>query len=126
MLRAADEERQSKAPRSQEDNVIVLNTRVHPDVFATAPKTMMDPGFCGCRWPLERTAENGDTLFCCNAKPDVLASYCPDHKRRAYQRSRTPAQIMADEAARDKRAANARKMGLRQALNFRSDKAAVR
>jgi hypothetical protein len=123
MQRAADEERQNKAPKPKEDNVIVL-TRVHPDTYAVAPKTMMDPCFCGCKWPLERTAENGDTLFCTNETPDRLDTYCPDHKRRAYQRSRTPAQIKADQAIREVRIANARAMGLRQAFDFRAKRAA--
>jgi hypothetical protein len=114
MQRAADEERQQKSGKPKEGNVIVLNTRVHPDVYALAPKVMMDPGFCGCRWPLERTAENGEMLFCCNATPDPLDTYCPDHKRRAYQRTRTPAQIAADEAHREARIIRARAMGLKQ------------
>lgn len=111
-------------PKSKEDNVILLSSRIHPDTFALSPKTMMDPCFRGCRWPLERTAYNGDMLFCCNDKSDPLDSYCTAHKQRAYQKTRTAAQIKADQALREVRIANARKMGLRQALDFRAKRAA--
>lgn len=124
--RAADLERQQRSPSTKEDNVIVLSARIHPDSFSVAPKTMMDPRYCGCKWPLERMADNGDMLFCCNDTPDTLDSYCTAHKARAYQKTRTPARIKADQAIREIRIANARKMGLRQAFDFRAGKRAAR
>lgn len=65
------------------------------DAIATEPKTMLDPAWGGCRWPLHRTTDDGDALFCCNARQQK-AVYCEGHTPFATQKARTPEQIAAD------------------------------
>lgn len=65
------------------------------DAIATEPKTLLDPAFGGCRWPLYRTAEDGSHLFCCNARP-VGRPYCDGHARFATTKT-LPAQMKAEE-----------------------------
>jgi hypothetical protein len=54
------------------------------DAIARAPKTIDDPAFGGCRWPLYRTAPDGQTLHCCNARE--AAPYCAEHRALAFTR----------------------------------------
>lgn len=69
----------------------------HPDDIATAPKGIMALTFNCCRWPLERTADDGSVLFCCNTRLEP-SSFCEAHRARAVvkTRQRTQAEIDAD------------------------------
>lgn len=73
---------------------------IHPDLIATAPADIMGLRLDSCRWPLERTDEHGDTLYCCNTK--TRGFYCEGHAQRAFTRQavRTEAQIKADAIRR--------------------------
>lgn len=48
---------------------------------------IIDPGFGGCRWPLN--GEGAETRFCCARKAGD--AYCADHKRIAYTAPSTSA-----------------------------------
>lgn len=80
------------------------------DAIATDPKVIGDPGFSGCRWPLHRTADDGQILHCCN--PRSALPYCEDHARLAHQKLRSPEQIAADAKTW---ASNVVRAGVRQA-----------
>lgn len=69
---------------------------LHADSISTNAVGIMALTSRCCRWPLQRVAEDGSTLFCANAKDDG-SSYCPGHRKRAAARQRTQAQIDADE-----------------------------
>lgn len=73
---------------------------IHPDLIATAPAGIMGLRLDSCRWPLERTDEHGDTLYCCNTK--TRGPYCEGHAKRAFtrQREKTPAELEAEHARR--------------------------
>jgi hypothetical protein len=77
----------------------VVVEEVNPDLISLHPRTIMDPLFGGCRWPLGLT-EDGSRLHCCH--PDGnLREYCPGHKRVAFQASRSPSQIAHDAKLRN-------------------------
>lgn len=69
------------------------------DLLAVEPKGIMALGNSCCRWPLNRTADDGSTLFCCNDRGSDRP-YCPGHALLAWQKTRTPEQIEADKALR--------------------------
>lgn len=69
------------------------------DGISKAPQKIIDADFGGCRWPLYRPAEDGQTLFCCNVRGQGQ-TYCRDHNRLAYQSVRTAQQIAADAKTR--------------------------
>lgn len=73
---------------------------IHPDLIATAPAGIMGLRFDSCRWPLERTDERGEALYCCNSRS--RGYYCDGHAQRAFTRAavRTEAHIKADAARR--------------------------
>lgn len=75
---------------------------VDPDTIATAPCCLTSLRLASCRWPLNRTADNGETLFCNNDKGEGR-SYCEGHAKRAY--SSTPE---SREAYRKRREADER------------------
>lgn len=87
----------------------ISERQVYLDAIATDPKTISDPAFGGCRWPLYRAADDGQTLMCCNARE--VAPYCAGHTRFAFQKHRTPDQIEADAEVW---ASNVVKSGARQ------------
>lgn len=71
---------------------------INPDLLSLHPRTIMDPLFGGCRWPVGMT-EDGEMLSCCNERGD-LRPYCSGHKRLAFQASRSPSQIAHDTKLR--------------------------
>ena len=78
---------------------------VHPDLIATAPAGIMALRLDSCRWPLERTDEHGDTLFCCNTRSRGL--YCEGHAKRAFTRAnvKSAADAQSDAERRAKQLA---------------------
>lgn len=98
--RAADlirHEREKAAP--------VAVPAVHPDLIATAPADIMGLRLDSCRWPLERTDEHGETLFCCNTRSRGF--YCEGHAKRAFTRAnaKSSADVESDAARRAKQLA---------------------
>lgn len=87
----------------------ISERQVYLDAIAADPKTISDPAFGGCRWPLYRAADDGQTIMCCNARETV--PYCAGHTRFAFQKHRTPDQIEADAEVW---ASNVVKSGARQ------------
>lgn len=82
-----------------------------PDMIATAPCCIDALRLMSCRWPLNRTAGNGETLFCNNDKVEGR-SYCEGHSRRAYVKSQSPEQRRAAQIERDRHRDEARSAGL--------------
>lgn len=109
---------QPAAPNASEGEA----TSVRADLIPLAPKTLLDPAFDAvraCRWPLPNPAADGQVLFCCNDRGS-LRPYCAGHLPRSRQRQRTPAQIAADEARREKHKRAAAAKGFRHnALHIR-------
>lgn len=87
----------------------ITERQAYLDSIATAPKTITDPAYGGCRWPLYRSAPDGSSLACCN--PRDVAPYCAAHTRFAFQKHRTPDQIEADTEVWAK---NIERSGVRQ------------
>lgn len=98
---------------AQEDKVVVL--RANPDDIATDPKGIMALTSNCCRWPLNRTADDGSMLFCCNTKLGGK-SYCEGHAKRAFQKTRTNEQKESDRKLREERMALARASGYRDSM----------
>lgn len=85
------------------------------DAIATAPKVITDPAFGGCRWPLHRTSEDGQTLHCCNSRE--AAPYCPGHARLAFAKTQ-PSDARRAEAAQIAANQKANAGAHRNALTF--------
>lgn len=103
LIRTAKETRAAPAPA------------VDPDTIATAPCCLTSLRLASCRWPLNRTADNGETLFCDNNKVEGR-SYCEGHAKRAYTKTQSPEQKFADQVQREQRRAEARAAGRRESL----------
>jgi hypothetical protein len=84
-------------PNLTRSSVSLEERRAEMDAIAIEPKTITDPAFGGCRWPLYRTAEDGQTLHCCNARPN--APYCQEHTFHAFQKYQWPEQITENRKA---------------------------
>jgi len=78
---------------------------VHPDLIAVAPADIMGLRLDSCRWPLERTDERGETLFCCNTRSRGF--YCEGHAKRAFTRTnaKSPGDAKSDAERRAKQLA---------------------
>lgn len=78
---------------------------VHPDLIAVAPADIMGLRLDSCRWPLERTDDHGETLFCCNTRSRGF--YCEGHAKRAFTRAnaKSPGDVESDAARRAKQLA---------------------
>lgn len=61
---------------------------------------IIDPGFDGCRWPLN--GEGADMRFCCGKRPDG-DTYCEDHARAAYTPTMLTPKRRANELVRSLR-----------------------
>lgn len=91
--RAADLIRVSQAEKAAK--VVQLPAKLqHPDEIAVARCCLEALALSSCRWPLERTAPNGETLFCANEKV-MGRPYCEGHTKRAFQKSQSPEQKRA-------------------------------
>lgn len=88
---------------------------VDSDAIAAAPCCLTSLRSTSCRWPLNRTADNGETLFCDNDKVEGRA-YCEGHARRAYTKTQSADQKFADQVQREQRRAEARAAGRRESL----------
>lgn len=85
--------------------------KVDPDSIAVAPCCLTELTHSSCRWPLNRKAADGQTLFCNNGK---LASgpYCSGHAARAYTRVISKDQREAERQTLARHRAEARAAGL--------------
>lgn len=116
--RLAKLKRLTETPRSAD---VIPMPRVHPDSIALDAKTLMHPDFAGCRWPLQRTDPQGETLFCCNSRGE-LRPYCAGHAARAFQKQRSSEQKAADQLLFKERRAAAAAEGRRSAFGFGAGK----
>lgn len=95
--------------------VVSLTPLIHPDLIAESSKGIMDLVHSSCRWPLERQADDGSMLFCCNQKQEA-SSYCEGHAKRAFQKTQTKDQKALDKALLEERRARARENGWRDGM----------
>lgn len=113
--RAADLIKAAKKQAKEDGNVVTLHQ--HPDDIATEPKGIFGLSHSSCRWPLDRTAEDGSTLFCCNTKAST-GSYCDDHAKRAYSKTQTKEQKEVARLIREQNSEKFRAAGGRHSDAF--------
>lgn len=65
-----------------------------------ARKTLAQLGSRECHWPVGKGPGlgNGEHQLFCAEVADAGEAYCPTHRKRAFQKTRTPEQKAADEA----------------------------
>lgn len=107
LLRVAREEEEA---RKAAVVVPIRPARQHPDEIAVAPCCLEALTFSSCRWPLERTTDKGEVLFCANEKAEGRV-YCEGHAKRAFVKTQTPEQKRAAQLERERNRDAARAAG---------------
>lgn len=90
--------------------VPIRPARQHPDELAVAPCCLEALTFSSCRWPLERTTDKGEVLFCANEKAEGRV-YCEGHAKRAFVKTQSPEQKRAAQLERERNRDAARAAG---------------